>query len=645
MIKTTKWRRLQYVSVTLLASSLVTFAPLLDESFKAESAATLPPVSTDSTIESIPMTTMAADITPTEKKPDKRYFVYQVNGNQQVLMNRFQNLNDAVLFAKGSGNTKVVDDVTRTILWNNIFPSASVKITAYVPPPKPGVNPSFDNALAFVLSWEGGYSNLLNDHGGATNQGITQSEYDRFRKAKGLIAQDVRRISNDELREIYYSSYWLPVHGNDLSYPLALSLFDSSVNCGPGTAIIFLEKSLGLPLDGGWGPNIGKTLAAKTSSADIALQIVDYRHEYYKLIADIDTTQVVFLKGWLNRNDALRDLLSQWIVRNHLYLDQAKWYIQKKNVYNAAYYAALSVKNGIIQAKDAVSLGDPFTQNDRIAFYLDLTTLDATSAMKLEVKNRLLSLGKSYLMKNDFEHAANYAMQALPLGATAQEVVGLADSLSKPSQSKYWVSLLHTGQDTPPVIDAELMRRQSVAVTGISLDKTSFSLTQGDSPQKLNALLAPANATNQKVTWNSDNVGVVTVDSNGVITPVGVGKADITVRAMDGGKTVTCSITVAPKLIPVAGVSIDNTSLSLTLGDSEKKLNALLVPVDATNQKVSWTSDNEKVATVTPNGVVTPVGVGTTTVTVTTEDGGVKAVCSITVVSSDPTNAAPVQQK
>lgn len=645
MTKTTKWRRLQYVSVTLLASSLVTFAPLLDESFKAESAATLPPVSTDSTIESIPMTAMAADITPTEKQPEKRYFVYQVKGNQQVLMNRFQNLNDAVLFAKGTWNTKVVDDVSHTVLWNNSFPSARVQITAFVPPPKPGANQSFDNALAFVLSWEGGYSNLLNDHGGATNQGITQSEYDRFRKAKGLIAQDVRKITNDELREIYYNSYWLPVHGNDLAYPLALSLFDSSVNCGPGTAIIFLEKSLRLPLDGGWGQNVGKKLASKTSSADIALQIMEYRHQYYQYIANIDITQVVFLKGWLNRNDALKNLLSQWILRNHLYLDQAKWYVQKKNIYNAAYYASLSVKNGIIQAKDAVSLGDPFTQNDRIAFYLDLTTLDATSALKLEVKNQFLSLGKSCLVKNDFEHAVNYAMQALSLGATAQEVVGLADSLSKSGQSKYWVSLLHSGQDLPPVIDAELMRRQSVHVTGINLDKSSFSLTQGDSPQKLNALLDPANATNQKVTWTSDNADVITVDSNGVVKPVGVGKANIIVRAIDGGKTATCSITVAPKLIPVAGVSLDNTSLSLTLGDSAKKLNALLAPVDATNQKVSWASDNEMVATVTPNGVVTPVGVGTTTVTVTTEDGGVKAACSITVVSSDPTNATPVQQK
>jgi lysozyme family protein len=547
-MKKTKWGRL--LSASLFASSFVTFAPILDQAINAETTIMLPsPSSDDWAVTAVPMDqptdgpVNVIDITPREKQAAKRYSVYQIQGNKQILLNTLENLNEAIQLAKGMFNTKVIDEVSHKVLWNNSVLLGTAPIKSFIPAPKPSANIFFDNALTFVLSWEGGYSNHPNDHGGATNQGITQREYDYYRTVKGLLPQDVRKITNEEVREIYYNSYWLPVHGNDLSFPLALALFDTGVNCGPGTAIAFLERSLGLPQDGGWGQGVGNVLATKTSTADIALQMMDYRHDYYKYIADNDATQMVFLQGWFNRNDALRNLLSQWIQRNHLYLDQAKWYIQKKNTYNAAYYTAQSVKNGILQVKDAVSLGDTLILNDRTDFYHSLVSAYPTNPMKAEVKIRFLDLAKSCLAKNDYDHAADFAMQAYYLGATSGETIGIADSYTKKVQSKYWMFLVQTGEDSP-AIDAELMKRQSVAVTGVSLDNPDFSMKVGDHPIKLNALITPSNATNQKVNWKAENNAVVQVDANGVVKPIGAGTTTITVSTESSGKKAACKVTV-----------------------------------------------------------------------------------------------------
>ena len=80
-------------------------------------------------------------------------------------------------------------------------------------------------------------------------------------------------------------------------------------------------------------------------------------------------------------------------------------------------------------------------------------------------------------------------------------------------------------------------------VTGVSLNMTELTLTEGGS-ETLTASIAPTDATNQKVTWNSSAPAVATVDVNGKVTAVDAGTAVITVTTEDGNKTVTCTVTV-----------------------------------------------------------------------------------------------------
>ena len=169
-----------------------------------------------------------------------------------------------------------------------------------------------------------------------------------------------------------------------------------------------------------------------------------------------------------------------------------------------------------------------------------------------------------------------------------------------------------------------------VAVTGVTLDKTSLSIEAGQTAQ-LTATVQPGNADNQAVTWSSSDNNVVSVDATGKITANAKGSATITVTTTDGGKTATCTVTVTEPAAPVAvtGVTLNKNNTTIYTGRTET-LTATIQPADATNKAVTWTSDNTGVATVN-NGVVTGVSVGSATITAKTADGGFTATCTVIV--------------
>ena len=173
----------------------------------------------------------------------------------------------------------------------------------------------------------------------------------------------------------------------------------------------------------------------------------------------------------------------------------------------------------------------------------------------------------------------------------------------------------------------------TVSVTGVSLNKTTTSIEVGAS-ETLTATITPSNATNQNVSWTSDDTGVATVN-NGVVTGVGTGTANITATTADGNMTATCVVTVtAAVLVSVTSISLDKASASIKVGATET-LTVSYTPSNAnTGKSITWTSDKPAVATVN-NGIVTGVAIGTATITATSE-GGSTATCAVTVTAADP---------
>ncbi len=178
----------------------------------------------------------------------------------------------------------------------------------------------------------------------------------------------------------------------------------------------------------------------------------------------------------------------------------------------------------------------------------------------------------------------------------------------------------------------------TVAVTGVSLNPASLSLEVGDTGT-LTAAVAPADATNQAVTWSSSNEAVATV-SNGTVSAISAGQAAITVTTEDGGFTAQCFVTVTvPPPVAVSSVSLNKDSLSLEVGQEEQLL-ATVLPANAADKTVTWYSSNTRVATVGEDGTVQALSAGTALISAGA--GGKFAYCNLTV-TAPPTGVTAVE--
>lgn len=163
-----------------------------------------------------------------------------------------------------------------------------------------------------------------------------------------------------------------------------------------------------------------------------------------------------------------------------------------------------------------------------------------------------------------------------------------------------------------------------VAATNIVLNKTALAMKIGGE-EVLTATLSPDNATDD-VTWHSDAPDICEVSADGRVTAKAAGHATITATA--GGVSTSCNVTVA---VPVTSLSLDKDTLRLAVGASDT-LTASVLPEDATDKAIIWTSSDPAVATVDENGVVKAIAKGTTTITATAaDDSDVEAACTVTV--------------
>ena len=163
-------------------------------------------------------------------------------------------------------------------------------------------------------------------------------------------------------------------------------------------------------------------------------------------------------------------------------------------------------------------------------------------------------------------------------------------------------------------------------VTGVTLNKNTLTLEIGGTTT-LTATVAPENATDKTVTWESDKTNIATVDKNGKVTAIKDGTAIITAKTANG-KTATCTVTVNAAVIPVESVTLNKTAITLEI-DETQTLTATLTPDNATDKTVTWTVAPAGVVSVDDNGNVTAIKDGTATVTATAN--GKSANCTVTV--------------
>ena len=167
------------------------------------------------------------------------------------------------------------------------------------------------------------------------------------------------------------------------------------------------------------------------------------------------------------------------------------------------------------------------------------------------------------------------------------------------------------------------IEKKIIAVTGISLSESKVTLTEGET-KTLVATVTPADATDKTAAWRTSNSSVATV-KDGVVTAVAAGTATITATA--GDYSATCVVTVEKKVIAVTGISLSESKVTLTEGET-MTLVATVTPADATDKTVAWSTLTSSVATV-KDGVVTAVAAGTATIIA--KAGSYSASCEVTV--------------
>ena len=173
---------------------------------------------------------------------------------------------------------------------------------------------------------------------------------------------------------------------------------------------------------------------------------------------------------------------------------------------------------------------------------------------------------------------------------------------------------------------------QIINVTGVTVIPSALELIVGAEPAAIYAIIEPENATDKSVSWTSSDENVAIVSDEGVVIALGEGTTIITATTTDGAFTASCEILVnaVVPVVNVTGVSLSESSLTLSVDSEPVELVATLEPSDATNKEVEWSSSDEQVATVL-DGVITVVGIGETTISVNTVDGNYSDSCVVTV--------------
>ena len=151
----------------------------------------------------------------------------------------------------------------------------------------------FEKAVRIILEHEGGYVNDPADPGGETKYGISKRAYPDL---------NIKTLSIEDAKAIYYRDYWLKIYGDKLFYEnLSLEVFDMAVNAGTGTAVKILQSILNVDQDGIIGPLTLKSLKSNFNKRAVHFHYKWLRLYYYIKIARHNPTFSKFIYGWARR--------------------------------------------------------------------------------------------------------------------------------------------------------------------------------------------------------------------------------------------------------------------------------------------------------------------------------------------------------
>ena len=165
-------------------------------------------------------------------------------------------------------------------------------------------------------------------------------------------------------------------------------------------------------------------------------------------------------------------------------------------------------------------------------------------------------------------------------------------------------------------------------ISNIQLSETSLTI-ELDQEHQLVVSYIPESLSTPKYTWESSNTAIVTISGEGLIKGIGVGNCDVTVSTLDGKLKSKISITVSP--IEVSSINLNLSEVSLFVGETSK-LSTIILPENATNKEVEWSTENSEIATI-DNGLVTAISEGETNIIAKIKGTTKSVTCNVKIES------------
>lgn len=339
-----------------------------------------------------------------------------------------------------------------------------------------------------------------------------------------------------------------------------------------------------------------------------------------KLDIDSSVKEIVFKEKIVTLKEKETSKLEVTVIPNN-YDSKLTWSSENDNI-------IVDANGGIVAIKAGSSIVTVKSSNG-----ISATCLVVVEKQAAEVKKIKLNLtNKELVVKENFQLTATSDNGDKVSNITWQSSNPLVASvvngkvIALKSGSTDIIAVTNDGQKAIcKVTVKEEPKPEEVLATGISLNITNAIVKSGD-VVSINATITPNNTTNKKITWTSSDNNLATV-VNGKVTALKEGVVIITAKTSNS-KAATCIITI-DNTVEVNSLSLDKKSISLYEGD-KTKLNVIVNPSNATNKNVTWFSSTPSIATVDSNGNIVAKGVGTTTITVRSNNNKT-ATCTVKV--------------
>ncbi len=343
-----------------------------------------------------------------------------------------------------------------------------------------------------------------------------------------------------------------------------------------------------------------------------------------KVLKTIKSKSVSLDSKSLTLNDGTSATLTASIKPDNVSITSLNWRSTNKKV-------ATVNENGVIKAVGPGTCKIVATTKDTGKKAVCKVTVVETPVKRVKLSRSTLTLAMNKTYKLKATTVPSYATNQKMTWTTSNKKIVRVSKTGK-------IRAVAPGTATVTVISQDGGRKATCTVTvkrpkiqSLATEQTTMEMGLG-TKQAIVLIPTPAGASTTKVKYVSSNKSVAKVSSSGVVSAVGEGTAIITITPNDGGGGRGTMVVVKVERKDVVGIKLDRNLMTMNVGNTTK-LKATILPEDATNQSVTWTSSNTNVCTVDKNGNVKAVGTGTCRITCTSNDpyNSARASCWVTV--------------